>query len=78
MGGSLEFAKRAAKDRGDDFDDLTQQEYRTNMIRLFYQKRVIPRIAVSAVIAPSLVRPRMPSVPKYLRAMAQSRNVGAS
>ena len=47
-GGSLELAKRAAAERGENFDDLVQQQYRVMMSRIFYEKKIIPLIAVSA------------------------------
>lgn len=47
-GGSLEVAKRAALDRGDDFEEMLSEQYRVNMSRLYLQKKIWPRIAVSA------------------------------
>jgi len=47
-GGSLELAKHAAAERGEDFEDLVKQQYRVMMSRIFYEKKIIPRIQVSA------------------------------
>jgi parvulin-like peptidyl-prolyl isomerase len=47
-GGSLEFAKKSAKERGQDFDEQLQEQYRLNMSRVWLQKKVLPRIQVNA------------------------------
>lgn len=47
-GGSLEMAKRKARAEGQSFDELMQREHRKMMQELFYQRRIIPRIQVSA------------------------------
>jgi parvulin-like peptidyl-prolyl isomerase len=47
-GGSVEQAKRKARADGQNFDDMMQQEHRKMMQELFYQRRIIPRIQVSA------------------------------
>ncbi len=48
-GGSLEIAKRKAKeDTGLEFDELVDEQSRTEMVRLYYQKKVYPRIQVTA------------------------------
>ena len=47
-GGSEAMARQRAADEGVDFDELMQQKFRTNMVRLYYQKKVIPLIQISA------------------------------
>src|SRR5206468_3463403 len=47
-GGSLELAKRKARAEGQSFDDVVQQEHRKMMQELLYQRRIIPRVQVSA------------------------------
>lgn len=48
-GGSVELAKRRARDElGSDFDDLVQEESRTELTRIYEQKKIIPRIQVTA------------------------------
>lgn len=47
-GGSVELAKRKAIAEGADFEDLVQDKYRENMIRVYYQKKLFPKIQVSA------------------------------
>ena len=47
-GGSVETARRREAARGRDFDELVEQEYRTRLSRLLLQKKVIPKIQVTA------------------------------
>jgi len=47
-GGSIELARAQAAERGENFDDLVQEQYRVNMSRLWYQKKVWPRVEVTA------------------------------
>ncbi len=47
-GGSIELARRKAAANGDDFEELVYEEYRTIMTRIFYSRKVYPRIQVSA------------------------------
>lgn len=47
-GGSVELARRRFDDRGENFDERVKEMHRVNMSRLFYQKRVWPRVQVSA------------------------------
>ena len=47
-GGSEAMARERAADNGDDFEELVQQQYRLNMTRLYYQKKIFPLIQVSA------------------------------
>jgi hypothetical protein len=47
-GGSEEVARRNAAARGEDFDELVQQQYRNWMRRIYYDKRVTPRIQPTA------------------------------
>lgn len=47
-GGSLQQAIQRAQLAGEDFDTLLQEQYRTFMTQVYYQKRVIPRIQITA------------------------------
>ncbi len=47
-GGSLELARMKAAANGDDFDDLARDQGRKMLIRLYYTKKVYPRIQVTA------------------------------
>ena len=47
-GGSEAVAKQRAQDAGEDFNEMVRQKYREHMTQIFYQKRVIPRIQVTA------------------------------
>ncbi|MDB5289456.1 MAG: ppic-type ppiase domain protein [Phycisphaerales bacterium] len=47
-GGSEAMARQRAADEGVDFDEMMQQKFRTNMVRLYYQKKVLPLIQISA------------------------------
>ena len=47
-GGSLEMARRKARDDGWEFEELVQQQYRLKLVQLFYQKRIYPLIQVAA------------------------------
>jgi hypothetical protein len=48
-GGSVEVAKRRAREeQGMDFDDLVQERSRTELTRIYDQKKIIPRIQVTA------------------------------
>ena len=47
-GGSEALARERAKEDGQDFDDLVRQQYRTNLTRLYYQRKIFPLIQVSA------------------------------
>jgi parvulin-like peptidyl-prolyl isomerase len=47
-GGSLELARRKFAERGEDFDERVVEQQRIFMSQLFYQKRVVPRIQVTA------------------------------
>jgi len=47
-GGSLEMAKKLAKERGRDFDELMQDQYRLIMSRIYLERKVVPRIVVNA------------------------------
>ena len=47
-GGSEELARRRYTEQGIDFDERVKEQHRTHMSQLFYQKRVVPRIRVSA------------------------------
>ncbi len=45
-GGSLELARRKAAADGWDFEELARQQYRTEMIRLYYRKRLLPQVFI--------------------------------
>ncbi|HWE02009.1 MAG TPA: peptidylprolyl isomerase [Tepidisphaeraceae bacterium] len=47
-GGSEALARQRAKEDGQDFDDLVRQQYRINLTRLYYQRKIFPLIQVSA------------------------------
>lgn len=47
-GGSVELAKRRAIDDGTTLDELARQHYRLIMTQLYYQRRVVPQIQISA------------------------------
>ena len=47
-GGSLELARRRAAADGWDFDKQVEQQYRLHLVQIYYQKRIIPLIQVSA------------------------------
>ena len=47
-GGSLELAKRRWADEGWDFTDRLDYQYRVSMNQVFYQRRVIPLVHVTA------------------------------
>lgn len=47
--GSIEEArKRAREQTGRSFDDLLKEQFRLNLTRVYYQKRLIPRIQITA------------------------------
>ncbi len=47
-GGSEEVARRRFAERGEDFDDLLQQQYRVWMSRIYYEKKLMPQVQVGA------------------------------
>jgi peptidyl-prolyl cis-trans isomerase D len=47
-GGSLEQARSRAQADGRDFDDLTREQYRVEMRRIYFQKKEFPKVQVSA------------------------------
>lgn len=47
-GGSLELARRKAAAEGMDFDEKVREQNRTYLVQLFYQKKVYPRVQISA------------------------------
>jgi parvulin-like peptidyl-prolyl isomerase len=47
-GGSLELARMKAQANGDDFDDLVRDQGKKMLIRLYYTRKVYPRIQVTA------------------------------
>ncbi|HYO11009.1 MAG TPA: peptidylprolyl isomerase [Tepidisphaeraceae bacterium] len=47
-GGSSEVARQRAAARGEDFEDLVRQQFRVFMSQIYYQKKIMPRVQVSA------------------------------
>lgn len=47
-GGSIETARQKALAEGTTFDEKVEDEYRTNLVRAFYTKRIFPRVQVNA------------------------------
>ncbi len=47
-GGSAELARHKAAADGDDFDELILAEYRKQMTEVFYRRKVVPRIQITA------------------------------
>jgi parvulin-like peptidyl-prolyl isomerase len=47
-GGSVELARQKAIAEGTTFEERIQDEYRANLVRLFYAKRIYPRLQVNA------------------------------
>lgn len=47
-GGSAELARHKAAADGDDFDDLILAEYRKQMTDVFYRRKVVPKIQITA------------------------------
>ena len=48
--GSIEQARKLAKEQtGRSFDDLLKDQYRLNLTRVYYQKKLIPRIQITAM-----------------------------
>lgn len=47
-GGSVQLARKRAQAEGTDFDEMCQEQYRLLMTQIYYQKKVIPRIQVTA------------------------------
>ena len=47
-GGSLELAKRKARSEDADFDEQVRDQYRKIMRDIFYQRRIFPRVQVTA------------------------------
>jgi hypothetical protein len=65
MGGSLEQARAQARADGRDFDDLTQEQYRVEMRRIYFQKKEFPKVQTTcASSTPSMRMTSSPSVPR--------------
>jgi parvulin-like peptidyl-prolyl isomerase len=47
-GGSLELAKQRAAKMGQDFEELAREEKKAFLVRLYFQKKIFPRIQVTA------------------------------
>lgn len=47
-GGSIEQARAKSAAEGKSFEELVEEEYRINMVRIYYQKRLMPRAQVRA------------------------------
>ncbi len=46
--GSVEETRRAFREHGRSFDDAAKDQYRVNLVRVYYSKKLYPRIQVSA------------------------------
>ena len=47
-GGSMELARNKARANGSEFEDLIEDQYRLNMTKIYYQRKIFPHIQVSA------------------------------
>jgi parvulin-like peptidyl-prolyl isomerase len=47
-GGSLEQAKARAAAEGNDFDEMLKEKLRENEVRIYYEKKLVPRLQVTA------------------------------
>jgi parvulin-like peptidyl-prolyl isomerase len=47
-GGSIEQARQKAIGEGTTFEEKVEEEFRTNLVRAFYSKRIFPRVQVTA------------------------------
>ena len=47
-GGSIEMARQKALSEGTTFEEKVEDEFRTNLVRAFYTKRIFPRVQVNA------------------------------
>lgn len=47
-GGSIELARKHSAVDDQDFDEQVRQQYRTELVQIYYQKKVFPKIQVSA------------------------------
>jgi len=47
-GGSQVVARARAREQGLDFDEMVEQQYRLYLVRLYYEKKVFPRVQISA------------------------------
>jgi hypothetical protein len=47
-GGSIELARKRSAADDQDFDEQVKQQYRTELVQIYYQKKVFPKIQVSA------------------------------
>lgn len=47
-GGSLQMARQIARDQGEDFDKMLAKEERSNLVQLYFQKRIFPKVNPSA------------------------------
>ncbi len=47
-GGSVELARQNAAEEGYDFDELVREQYRRYMTEVYYKRKVVPRIQISA------------------------------
>ncbi|MDB5327584.1 MAG: peptidylprolyl cis-trans isomerase, PpiC-type [Phycisphaerales bacterium] len=46
--GSMEEVRRKFRDQGTTYDDAAKEEYRRNLVRVYYTKKLFPRIQVTA------------------------------
>lgn len=47
-GGSLEMAQQRARENGNTFDQLVRDRYDLELVRVYYQKRIVPKIQITA------------------------------
>lgn len=46
--GSVEAVRRSYRDQGTSYDDAAKEQYRLNLVRVYYAKKLFPRIQVTA------------------------------
>jgi hypothetical protein len=46
-GGSVENARAAFRDQGRPFDEAQKEQYRVNVVRVYYTKKLFPRVEIS-------------------------------
>lgn len=47
-GGAVELARQKARAEGTTFEEKVNDEYRANLVRIYYSKRIFPRVQVNA------------------------------
>ena len=46
--GSMEAVRKSFRDEGSTYDDAAKEQYRLNLVRVYYTKKLVPRIQVTA------------------------------